>query len=414
MLNTVLSVYSLLAAVSIFLVGSGLLGTLLGLRAKIEGFSDPVIGIVMSAFFVGYVFGAYLCPRLIRDIGYIRAFSVLAAIAAITMLLHGLVINPYFWWLLRIITGICVVGIYMIVESWLNSLIKNNPRRGKLFSVYIMTTLLALGAGQYLLLVYGPKQLPSFVLGAIFFILSLVPIAVTKMAQPHTVTVPEMMLKKLFKRSPLGTIGSFSSGLISGAFWGMGAIYARGIGLDTTGIALFISSVILGGVLLQYPIGHQSDLHDRRLVLMLTVMAAACMAWLIYLIHPASQPIFLGMVLVYGGFAFSIYSLCVAHTQDQIELELVLDATRTLLLLNGIGAAMGPILAGLLMYWFTTDALMMFFALVLSLLSLFAAYRLKVGELIPVEEQEAFVAMTRTSPEVVELNPRIKNETQQI
>jgi len=302
----------------------------------------------------------------------------------------------------------------MIVESWLNSLIKNNPRRGKLFSVYIMTTLLALGAGQYLLLVYGPKQLPSFVLGAIFFILSLVPIAVTKMAQPHTVTVPEMMLKKLFKRSPLGTIGSFSSGLISGAFWGMGAIYARGIGLDTTGIALFISSVILGGVLLQYPIGHQSDLHDRRLVLMLTVMAAACMAWLIYLIHPASQPIFLGMVLVYGGFAFSIYSLCVAHTQDQIELELVLDATRTLLLLNGIGAAMGPILAGLLMYWFTTDALMLFFALVLSLLSLFAAYRLKVGELIPVEEQEAFVAMTRTSPEVVELNPRIKNETQQV
>ncbi|MBI1422139.1 MAG: MFS transporter [Gammaproteobacteria bacterium] len=414
MLSTVLSIYSLLLAVSILLLGSGLLGTLIGLRARIEGFSNPVIGIVMSAFFVGYVLGAYLCPRLIRDVGYIRAFSVLAAIAAVAMIVHGLVIDPFVWWCLRIISGVCVVGLYMIVESWLHSLIKHNPKRGRLFSIYIMTTLIALGMGQYLLLAYGPEQLASFALGAVFFILSLIPIAVTKLTQPLTVAIPQLMLKKLYRHSPLGTVGAFCSGMLSGAFWGMGAVYAAGIGFDTTHIALFISSVILGGVLLQYPIGHQSDVYDRRLVLLLTTIAAAIIAWLIYLLHPSSELAMLGMVLLYGGCSFSIYSLCVAHAQDQVEIDMVLDATRTLLLLSGIGAAIGPILAGILMQWLAADALMLFFALVLSLLGIYAGYRLSVGKPVPAEAQEAFMPITRTSPEVVELDPRTETGIEEV
>ncbi|MGD8483505.1 MAG: MFS transporter [Thioalkalispiraceae bacterium] len=410
MLNTVLSVYSLLMAISILLVGSGLLGTLVGLRANIEGFSNTVVGIVMSAFFIGYVIGSYMCPRLIRDVGYIRAFSVLAAVAAVAMIIHGLIIDPVIWWILRVLSGICVVGLYMIVESWLNSLIKVHPKRGRIFSVYMMTTLVALASGQFLLLIYGAAELASFALGAIFFILSLVPIAVTRLEQPSQVIVPTMILKKLFRQSPLGTVGVFCSGMVSGAFWGMGALYAKGLGFASTGIALFISTVILGGVLLQYPIGHQSDLHDRRTVLMLVALLAAVLAWFIYLIHPVSQLTFLMIVLLYGGFSFSIYSLCVAHAHDQIEMEKVLDATRTLLLLNGIGAAIGPVMAGVLMQQFGSDALMLFFALVLSLLGVFALYRLRVGEAIPQEEQEAFMPMTRTSPEVVELDPRLEVE----
>ena len=410
MLNTVLSIYSLLLAVTILLIGSGLQGTLLSLRARLEGFPDTIIGLVMSAFFVGYVVGAYVCPRLIRDVGYIRAFSVFAAIASAAMIIHGLVIDPVVWWALRIISGICVVGLYMIVESWLNSLIKDHPKRGTLFSVYMMTTLVALAAGQYLLLVYSTETLAIFALGAIFFILSLVPIAVTRLTQPQTVTIPKMMLRKLFQRSPLGTVGSFCHGLINGAFWGMGALYAKGIGFDTASIAMFISSMIFGGVLLQYPIGHQSDLHDRRTVLMLTAVIAAGIAWLVYLLQPDSRFVLLGLVLLFGGFSFSLYAISVAHAQDQVEMDLVLDATRTLLLLNGIGAAIGPILAGLLMQWLSHNALMLFFALVLSTMGVFGIYRLFVGEHMPTEDQEAFMPITRTGLESVELDPRLENE----
>lgn len=410
MLSTVLSVYSLLLAIGILLLGSGLLGTLVGLRASLEGFSNSVIGIVMSAFFVGYIVGAYLCPRLVQNVGYIRAFSVLAAVAAVAMILHGLVIEPFVWWGLRVISGICVVGLYMIIESWLQSLIKSHPKRGRIFSVYMMTTLVALGAGQYLLLIYGAAQLASFALGAIFFILSLIPIAVTRLSQPVQVTIPTMMLRKLLKQSPLGTIGAFCSGLVSGAFWGMGALYAKGLGFDNTGIAIFLSSVIIGGVLLQYPIGHRSDLHDRRLVLTIVSLIAAIVACLTFFIPPDNKPVFFSLIVLYGGFSFSIYSLSVAHTQDQIEMDMVMDATRTLLLFNGVGAAIGPIIAGVVMQLGGSGALMLFFGFILGLLALFAIYRLTVATPIPLEAQEAFVPMARTSPEVVELDPRLESE----
>ncbi len=408
MLSTIASVYSLLLAIGILLVGSGLLGTLVGLRAGIEGFSNTVTGLIMSAFFVGYIIGAYLCPRLLREVGYIRAFSVLAAVAAVTMIAHGLIIDPFVWWGLRTITGICVVGLYMIVESWMNSLIKTHPKRGRIFSVYMMTTLVALASGQYLLLVYGVTELASFALGAIFFIISLIPVAVTRLPQPAEVAAPKMQIVQLFKQTPLGTIGALSSGLVSGAFWGMGAVYANGLGFDSTGVAIFLSSVILGGVLLQYPIGHRSDLHDRRMVMTIVAFIASAIASLTYFLSPENEVVFFTLVLLYGGFSFSIYSLSVAHTQDLVDIEQVTDATRTLLLFSGLGAAIGPVIAGIMMQLAGNSMLMIFFAMVLGLLGMYAAYRMTVAEPIPVNEQEAFMVMARTSPEVVELDPRIE------
>ncbi|MDH5632816.1 MAG: MFS transporter [Gammaproteobacteria bacterium] len=412
MLNAVLSVYSLLLAICILLLGSGLLGTVIGLRAGLEGFSNTVTGIVMSAFFVGYIIGAYLCPRLVRSVGYIRAYSVFAAIAAVAMILHGLIIDAFVWWWLRIISGVCVMGLYMIIESWLNSMIKEHPKRGRIFSVYMMITLASLGAGQYFLLLYGPSELASFALGAIFFILSLVPVAVTRLSQPVNVSVPRMMLRKLVKASPLGAAGAFCSGLASGAFWGMGALYARGMGFDSSGIAIFISAIVFGGVLLQYPIGHQSDLHDRRSVLTVVSIVSALVAGVAFLVTPAIQPLFLGIVLLYGGVSFSVYSLSVAHTQDQVTADQVLDVTRSLLLLNGTGAALGPVVAGVMMQQMGDGSLMLCFSLVFLLLALFAIYRHLAGEPIPEEAQEGFVSVTRTSPEIIGMNPRADNSHQ--
>ncbi len=409
MLSTVLSVYSLLLAIGILLLGSGLLGTLVSLRAAIAGYSNTVIGIIMSAFFIGYIIGAYLCPRLIRDVGHIRAFSALAAVAAAAMIIHGLIINPYVWWLLRIITGICIIGLYMVVESWLNSLIKTHQQRGRIFSIYIMTTLVALGLGQFLLLIYGPTEMASFALGALFFSMALVPIAITRLSQPPKVAVPHLRLRKMARISPLGTFGAFCSGLTSGALWGLGPLYAQGLGYGNTGIALFISAIILGGVLLQFPIGHQSDLHDRRKVLTLVAIAGACTALVMYFVATYSNTLFYALVILYGGFSFTIYALCVSHTNDHIQPEEVMEATRTLLLLNGIGAAIGPIMGGILMQLAGNQVLMLYFASVLGTLSLFAVYRLRVGIPIPMEQQDTFIPMTRTGTEVVELDPRSNN-----
>jgi MFS family permease len=182
--------------------------------------------------------------------------------------------------------------------------------------------------------------------------------------------------------------------------------------MDNSGIAMFISAVIFGGILLQFPIGHQSDLYDRRKVLTVVAYAGAGSALATYFIGGHAPVLFFILAILYGGFSFTIYALCVSHTHDQIHSSEVMEATRTLLLLNGIGAATGPIVAGLLMQLTGTDALMIYFALVLGILALFASYRLKVGTPIPLQEQEHFVPMTRTGTEVVELDPRSEGAQQ--
>lgn len=405
MLSKIYSVYSLLLAIAILLFGAGLLSTALGVRAGIEGFSDMVTGIIMAAFFLGYVVGSYLCPRLISQVGYIRAFAVFAAIGNASIILHGLFVDPLAWWLLRMVTGVCMVGLYLVIESWLNSLL-DRRNRGKIFAVYVSVTLLSLGAGQYLLLIYSADQFATLALCAIFFSFALVPIAVTRLTQPPHVAVPKLIVRRLLSISPLGVAGALATGLGNGAFWGLGAVYAHNLGFPQTDIALFMSAVIFGGALLQVPIGHQSDLHDRRKVLTVVCFFAVLAALSIYLFAPQSKPGMLVSAVFYGGFSFAVYSLTVAHTNDHIEPAEVLEATRGLLLLNGVGAAIGPIIAGVLMQAYGAQALILYFSVVFGSLGLFALYRMIFGAAVPMEQQVEFVPLSRTGPAAVEMDPR--------
>ena len=128
---------------------------------------------------MGYVLGSYLCPHVIRTFGHIRSFSAFAAMGCVSVILHGLIIDPIVWLILRVITGICMLGMYLVIESWLNSL-ATNKTRGSLFAIYMAINLLALGCGQYLLLIYEIESLAPFALIALFFSLALVPIALTR------------------------------------------------------------------------------------------------------------------------------------------------------------------------------------------------------------------------------------------
>jgi len=397
-------------ATAILLLGSGLLGTLVALRAGLEGFPKGVIGLIMSGFFFGYVAGSYLCPRVVRTFGPIRSFSAFAAVGCATVILHGLWIDPLVWLLLRVITGVSMLGMYLVIESWLNSLATARTRGG-LFAVYMTINLLALGTGQYLLLVYDVQSLAPFALTALFYSLALVPIALTRMAQPADVPAARLGMRHLYATSPLAVTGALISGLVGGAFWGMGPVYALGAGFDETGIVLFMSGIIFGGALLQWPLGHLSDRHDRRLVILgVGLMAGAAALALFFLVdRNHTSPALLAGVL-FGGCAFSVYSLSVAQANDHLHVEHVLETTRGLLLLSGIGAAVGPLAAGLLMEWFGTRVLMMYFAALMLLLSVTAGLRRRVGVPIGTGEQAEFVLMTRTSPAVLELDPRVEEQ----
>ena len=384
MLPTVLSIFSLLLGIAILLVGSGLLGTLLALRGGLEGFIAPVIGLVMSAYFAGFFAGTFLCPRIIRRVGHIRSFAMFAAVASSAAIVHVLVIDPWAWAALRVVTGGCLVGLYMVIESWLNTKTPNE-RRGRVFAIYMAVTLLALALGQALVATGAPAGFTLFGIVSIAFSLALVPIALTSVAQPDPVPLPRLGLRRLYETSTLGVAGAFASGLVLGAFWGIGPLFAQRIGLDTPGIATFMSAAILGGAALQMPVGRLSDRYDRRRVLATVCAAGAVCALAVPVVMPHSFATGIAFVFLYGGLAFSVYPIGAAHLNDQLAPEDILDGSSGLLLLHGLGAAIGPTASGVLMRWLGPGSLFVYFAIVFVALAVFAARRVRAAAPIPVE-----------------------------
>lgn len=396
----------LLLGLGTLLVGNGLLGTLLAIRARLEGFSNTAIGGLMAAYFLGYVMGTFLVPRLIRQVGHIRAFAVLAAMGSASVLGYGLLVHPIAWAVLRIITGTAVVGVYMVVESWLNEQATHSVR-GRIFATYMVVTLLSLAAGQYLILISDAGTLVLFAIASILFTLGLVPTAATRVHAPQPLATSSVSLLHLFWLAPLAAGGAFIAGIVSGAFWSLGAVFAQRVGLLEPGIALFMSATIIGGALLQWPIGRLSDHLGRRLVLTLVSFASAAVALLSLQVMYTSLAALTACAFLYGGLMFSVYSLSVALMNDRLHTPSdALDATRGLLLIFGVGSIIGPAMGGSLLDWFGPGTLPAYSAACLGLLGLLGLIRLIWAKPIPLATWVRFTPMVRTTPVVLELLPQ--------
>jgi MFS family permease len=224
-----------------------------------------IIGLIMSGFYSGYILGTFLIPALIRRVGHVRVFAAMAALSAAAALLHGLWLNDWAWLGLRIVSGMALLGLYMVIESWLNDQVSHF--RGQIFGIYMMVSLVALGIGQFLIGLYGAEGLDSFMVVGLLFALGLVPVALTRAIQPAPVETARLSVRTLYALAPTGLVGALLSGTVTGALWGLAAVYGTRIGLDASHAAVFVAVLIFGGAFLQWPIGKLSDLCDRRKVL---------------------------------------------------------------------------------------------------------------------------------------------------
>jgi len=402
MLSLIAPIGSLLSGVALLLLGNGLLNTLLTLRGVAEGYSTGMLGLIMSGYFVGFLLGTWLAIPLVRRVGHIRAFAFFAALAAITALLHILWVDPWFWLGLRVLYGLAMVSLYMVIESWLNAQVPDG-KRGKVFALYMVVNLGALAAAQQLLQLDSPETFSLFVLAAILISAALMPITLTRKIQPSMPETLHSNLRQLIGVAPLAMAAAALSGLALGGFWAMTPVYANLLGFDAAGVGLLMTSAILGGALLQWPIGHFSDKYDRRKVLLWVVVLAILVSLLISLL-PAG-PLLLGMIFVWGGLVFAIYPIAFAQMIDQLHSDEILAGSSGLLMINGIGSVFGPLLAGLLMQQFGTQALPLYFAAALGLLGAYTVFRLRhVSDLVS-EPLGHFVPMLRTSHAVLELMP---------
>lgn len=404
---TLLSLLALLTGAGFLNLGLGLQSSLLGLRAQEEAFPLIQTGLFMAAYYAGFVGGSLHCHRLVNRVGHIRTFSALASLASAAALAHAVFVDPLAWTLFRGITGYCFAGLSMVAESWLNQQAENR-NRGTLLSFYMVVILLGTALGQILLTVAPVTGYDLFILVSVVISLALVPVALTTSRSPAVIQVSRMSMKRLFVQAPLGLVGCFSSGLVIGAFWSLGAVYADRIGLPTHRIALFMTLLILGGVFFQWPIGRLSDLTDRRWVIAIQSFLLAGAAGVMTNGWVSPGPGLLTLGFTVGGLALPLYALTVAHVNDFLESEDFVPASGILLLIYGSGAMAGPLLASGLMSWHGPGGLFLMAAGVGLGNGSYALWR--IHRRAPARDTVTFIPVPRTTQVASGLDPRTAEE----
>ena len=375
----------------VLMLGAGLQGTLLGLRATLEGFPTPVTGIIMSCYYVGYLLGTSAAPRLLRQIGPIRVFAVLAAVASASILVQAAFVQSTVWAVMRLLSGVCFAGIYVVAESWLNDR-ASKTNRGRLLAVYMLVLYVGLGAAQFLLILANPSTPTPFMLVSVLISLSMVPIALSATQVPEPALPKKVSYGDLYRNSPLGVVAVSVSGMISSIIFSMGPVYARLSGLGNTGIATFMAVSILAAVLTQYPVGRLSDRTDRR-----TVIAAVCtLATLVagsIVAFGSEMPraLFLLLTACFSGSALTLYSLSVSHVNDKLEPAQMVAASSALLRLNGCAAALGPVLAGSLIAAFGPPAYFTTLATLTGALTIYDLWRKSRRKPVPPAQKGPFI-----------------------
>ncbi|HRP96385.1 MAG TPA: MFS transporter [Rhodocyclaceae bacterium] len=392
---------SLMIGTALLLLGNGLLSTLLALRGSLEGYSDEMLGLMGSAYFVGFFVGTYVVPRMIRHMGHIRAFNFFAAGIAAIVLLHSLIVDPWVWLSLRIFTGIALVGFYTVIESWLNSQTAAE-RRGQVFAFYMIVNLVALAAAQQFLHFASPETFVLFSISAMMVCFSVMPVAQTRLPQPAITPVPRLTVARLWLAAPAAVVGALASGLTMGTFWALAPLYANRLGFDAGGVAMLMTTAILGGAALQWPLGHFSDRGDRRYALGTAAGGAALAAMAMAAVGGHAYAL-LGAAFLYGGMAFAIYPIVVAHLVDHLSHEDILSGNAGILLLHGLGAVAGPALVGALMGIGGPAAMPAFFAAILGPMALYVLLQARRTKDEIVEEPAHFVPMVRTAATAMEI-----------
>ncbi|PWJ79427.1 putative MFS family arabinose efflux permease [Pseudaminobacter salicylatoxidans] len=386
----------LLIAAGFLLGGNGLQGTLIALRGAQEGFSPTVIGFMGTTYFAGFLLGCMAISRIMKSVGHVRSFSALAAIASAVTLLLVLVIDPVMWSAMRFVTGFCFAGLFTVMESWLNSGAKNHDR-ARLLALYRIIDIGSVTGAQFMIPVFGAGGFAIFAIMSIMITLSLVPVSLGDRSNPKAPEDVKLDLVRVWRISPVGAIGCVAVGITNSAFRTLSPVYAEQIGMSVADVVTFVCVGIIGGALIQYPLGSLSDRWDRRKVLLLTTFLAMLAAVALASFAGTDPATNMVLVFIFGSFAMPLYSLSAAHANDRADSHEFVLVNAALMLFYSIGAIGGPFAASTVMEFLGPQALFGFTAAVYAVFIVIIFYRMGVSEPVPASRRSHFIALLRTS-----------------
>ena len=394
---------ALLLGMALLMVGNALGGSVVGIRAELEEFNTIATGAIMASYFGGFMVGSRVAIRLLGNVGHVRVFAALASLASTVALVQAIAVFPAVWGPTRFVTGMCMAGLYVVAESWLND-IATPETRGRLLAGYMVVSMGGVALGQALLITASPLEVTLFITASVLISIAVLPISLSTSSAPPITTPEPMSVRELLSIVPTGVVSMFFVGTSAGVLFGMGAVFATRSGFTPNQTALFLFAPIAGAVVFQFPLGILSDRVPRRGLLSVVATSAAVIALALSILDVVS-PVGIVAMFVLGGLMFPLYSLSIAYTNDWIPNTKMVAASSSLVMINGAGAVIGPLLtAGL--FTVTDEA---FFYLISGAHGLMAAYigwRIMVRDALPIERQRPWVPLSSRATSAISVLAR--------
>ncbi len=415
MLHVLKNSWPLFLGILLLMMGNGLQGSLLGVRGGIEGFSTGEMSVVMAAYFLGFLGGSRMAPELIRRVGHVRVFAALASLISAVLILYPVLSDPVSWTLGRIVIGFCFSGVYVTAESWLNNS-ATNETRGQALSLYMIVQMAGVVAGQGLLAMGDPAGYVLFIIPSVLVSVSFAPILLSVSPTPAFDTAKPLSLKALYAISPLGVVGMLILGGLFAAQFGMAAVYATEAGMTLAEISMFVASMSIGALVLQFPIGWLSDRMDRRMLILLIALFGALAGIAAFAAERAGGAngnfaLILAAGFLIGGMTSPLYALLLAYTNDFLEVDDMAAASGGLVFVNGLGAIAGPIIVGWLMAAFGPPGYFIFITALMLSLAGYALWRMSRRPAPSVEETSPYTpVLPSASPVAVEVAQELAQE----
>ena len=374
MIKVFVGSWALFIGMFMLMVGNGLQGTLLGLRGDQEGFSTFALSIVMSSYFVGFLFSSRYTPELIRRVGHVRVFAAMGSMISAVLICYPVLIEPWAWAIGRVMIGFCFCGVYITAESWLNDA-SSNETRGKALSLYMIVQMAGIVFAQWIVSRGDVSGYTLFIIPSVLVSLAFAPILLSARPMPAFAATKRMKIKDLIDASPLACFGMFMLGGVFAAQFGMSAVYGNRVGLSVGEISFFVSAIYVAALLLQYPIGWLSDRMDRRILIIWIALFGGFGSLLAFIIPDNFAIIVLSGAIV-GGTSNPLYALLLAYSNDYLENEDMAAASGGFLFVNGVGAIAGPLIVGRMMDVIGNRGYWLFTAVLMLIIGIYGLYRM--------------------------------------
>ncbi len=298
----------------------------------------------------------------------------------------------------------------MVIESWLGDV---TPResRGTVLAVYSVISLVGLAIGQLLMGIGFASRSSLFAVAAMLLALAIVPVGLTRIQSPRPVPAIQFRPGALLEASRVAVVCAGLAGLVTGAFWSLGPLLGESFGINASFAGLLMSLGIAGGAICHLPVGRLSDRHDRRLIIAVLAGVGAVVGVTATMLISRYPPLIYLSFLLIGAASMPLYSLCIALACDQSDLSLV-EATGSILLINGFGSILGPLMASALIAAFGPGSYFAFCAVCLSVVAVWTTYRRLVVERHPEPDSIMDAAvMPRTTQAVTTFTDETAHET---